>query len=146
MQNTTHLALKNRGYLLQQIGGLCLGKKLRVSQLAKKAMSQVFTKPATEKYPSVKPHLADNFRGQPVFDFSQCVGCGLCSRDCPAKAIEMVVVDGKKRPQINLSQCVFCYQCAETCPKKAIKNSCNFELATTDKATLIKTPQPDTKT
>ena len=118
-----------------------LGKKLRMPSLAKKAINQVFTKPATEKYPSVKPQLADNFRGQPVFDFSSCIGCGLCSRDCPAKAIDMVEVEGKKRPQINLSKCVFCFQCAETCPKKAIKTSSNFELATTDKSSLVKSPE-----
>jgi NADH-quinone oxidoreductase subunit I len=111
--------------------------------MAKKAMEQVFTKPAASgKYPFAKPELSDNFRGQPVFDFDSCIGCGLCSRDCPTKAIEMVPIDGKKRfPQINLSKCVFCYQCAETCPKKAIKNSLVYELATTDKSTLIKKPQ-----
>ena len=114
--------------------------------MAKNAVQQIFKKPATAKYPFVKPQLSDNFRGQPVFDFDLCVGCGLCSRDCPAKAIEMVSVDGKRRPQFNLSKCVFCYQCADTCPKKAIKNSCVYELATTDKSTLIQKPQPNTGT
>ena len=120
-------------------------KKLRLPIIVKKAVEQVFTKPATAKYPFVKPQLSDNFRGQPVFDFDLCVGCGVCSRDCPAKAIEIVSVDGKKRPQLNLSKCVFCYQCADSCPKKAIKNSCFYELATTDKSTLVKTPQPNHK-
>jgi formate hydrogenlyase subunit 6/NADH:ubiquinone oxidoreductase subunit I len=124
-----------------------VAKKLRLPSMAKKAVEQVFTKPAaSDKYPFVKPKLSDNFRGQPVFDFDLCIGCGLCDRDCPAKAIEMVPIDGKKcRPQLNLSKCVFCYQCAETCPKKAIKNSLVFELATTDKSTLIKKPQPSPK-
>jgi len=121
-------------------------KKLRISTFAKRAFNQAFSKPATEKYPFVKPQLADNFRGQPFFDFSSCIGCGMCSRDCPANAIEMVMVDGKKRPQLNLSKCVFCYQCAESCPKKAIKTTCNYELATTEKSSLIKTPQPNHKT
>jgi formate hydrogenlyase subunit 6/NADH:ubiquinone oxidoreductase subunit I len=94
----------------------------------------------------VKPQLPDDFRGQPEFDFSSCIGCGICSRDCPANAIEMVIVDGKKRPQLNLSKCVFCYQCAESCPKKAIKTTCNYELATTEKSSLIKTPKPNLKT
>ena len=111
--------------------------------MAKNAVKQVFNQPATAKYPLVKPQLSDNFRGQPVFDFDLCIGCGLCSKDCPGKAIEMVIVNGKKHPQINLSKCVFCYQCAETCPKKAIKNSCVYELATTDKSSLIKPPQPN---
>jgi NADH-quinone oxidoreductase subunit I len=124
-----------------------LGKKLRLPTMAKKVMEQVFTKPAASgKYPFVKPELSDNFRGEPVFDFDLCIGCGLCSRDCPTKAIEMVPGDGKKRlPQLNLSKCVFCYQCAETCPKKAIKNSLLYELATTDKSTLVKKPKSVSK-
>jgi NADH-quinone oxidoreductase subunit I len=113
--------------------------------MAKNVVNQVFNQPATTKYPFVKPQLSDNFRGQPIFDFDLCIGCGLCCRDCPGKAIEMVTVNGKKHPQINLSKCVFCYQCAETCPKKAIKNSCVYELATTDKSSLIKPPQPNPK-
>ena len=114
--------------------------------MAKKVAEQILAKSETPKYPFKKPKLADDFRGQPIFDFDQCIGCGLCSRDCPAKAIEMVEVDGKKHPQLNLSKCVFCYQCAETCPKKAIKNSAIYELATTDKSTLIKTPEINHKT
>ncbi len=125
---------------------ICMPKKLRFPTFAKKAIKQSFGKAATAKYPFVKPQLADNFRGQPAFDSSSCIGCGLCSRDCPAKAIEMVMVDGKKRPQLNLSKCVFCYQCAESCPKKAIKTTCIYELATTDKSTLTKTPPPNPKT
>ena len=121
-------------------------KKLHMPIITKRVINQAFSKPATTKYPFVKPQLPTDFRGQPMFDFSSCIGCGLCSRDCPANAIEMVIVDGKKRPQLNLSKCVFCYQCAESCPKKAIKTSCNYELATTEKSSLIKKPQPITET
>jgi formate hydrogenlyase subunit 6/NADH:ubiquinone oxidoreductase subunit I len=121
-------------------------KKFRLPTMARRAAEQTMSKAATSRYPFEKPKLAEDFRGQPVFDFDTCIGCGLCSRDCPAKAIEMVMVDGKKRPQLNLSECVFCYQCAETCPKKAITNSNAFELATTDKSTLIKKPELKKKT
>jgi formate hydrogenlyase subunit 6/NADH:ubiquinone oxidoreductase subunit I len=125
---------------------ICMPKKPHIPAIAKKVVEQAFSKSATEKYPFVKPELAADFRGQPDFDFSACIGCGLCSRDCPAEAIEMVMVDSKRRPQLNLSKCVFCYQCAESCPKKAIKSTSYYELATTDKSTLVKTPKPNPKT
>jgi formate hydrogenlyase subunit 6/NADH:ubiquinone oxidoreductase subunit I len=107
----------------------------------KKAASNVFAQPSTTLYPYVKLELEDNFRGQPLLDTELCVGCGSCSRDCPSRAIDMVVVGAKKFPQFHLDKCVFCYQCAESCPKKAIKNSTNFELATTDKSTLTIKPK-----
>ena len=116
-------------------------KKPHASTMLKTAIKSTFSKPATAMYPAQKPQLPEKYRGQPVFDFTACIGCGLCSRDCPAKAIEMVKVVGKRRPQVNLSKCVFCYQCAETCPKKAIDYSCQYELATTDKSTLIVKPK-----
>ena len=119
-----------------------MAKKIRIPQIFKSAASTFFTKPATTMYPYIKPELNDDFRGQPIFDISLCVGCGLCGKECPAKAIEMVNVDGKKRPQFRLDKCIFCYQCAETCSKHAITNSTFYELATLDKSSLLVKPQP----
>lgn len=118
-----------------------MAKKPRVPPMLKRVISYIFTKPATTNYPYEEPNLPDNFRGQPVFDTKLCIGCGLCSRDCPAQAIEMVEVNGKRYPQVNLGKCIFCYLCAEGCPRKAITNSDVFELATIDKSSLIMKPQ-----
>jgi formate hydrogenlyase subunit 6/NADH:ubiquinone oxidoreductase subunit I len=109
--------------------------------MIKEVLSQIFTKPATSKYPFVKASVPEDFRGKQVFDINLCVGCGLCSRDCPAKAIEMVDVGGIRRPLFHLDLCIFCYQCAEGCPRNAIKSSMFFELASTNKSDLIITPQ-----
>ena len=122
-----------------------MAKKSRVSPMLRRAVSHIFTKPATTKYPFVKPTLPEDFRGLQVFDINLCVSCGLCSRDCPAKAIEMVEVEGKRRPSFKLDQCIFCYQCAESCPRNAIKSSVFYELATTDKSSLVLKPHPAVK-
>ena len=116
-------------------------KSHRLSPISRKAVSNIFNKPATIEYPFVKPKLPDDFRGQPIFDTNLCISCGLCSRNCPVKAIEMVDVEGKKYPQFDLGRCIFCYKCAEDCLKKAIKNSTIFELASTDKSSLVMKPQ-----
>jgi formate hydrogenlyase subunit 6/NADH:ubiquinone oxidoreductase subunit I len=117
-----------------------LGKKA-LSPMIKEVLLQIFTKPATSKYPLVKASVPEDFRGKQVFDINLCVGCGLCSRDCPAKAIEMVAVDEIRRPLFHLDLCIFCYQCAEGCPRNAIKSSMFFELASTNKSDLVITPK-----
>jgi len=117
-------------------------KKRTMSPMIKEVFSHLFIKPATGKYPFVKVEVPDGFRGKQVFDISLCISCGLCSRDCPAKAIEMVEVAGKRRPLFHLDLCIFCYQCAEGCPRNAIKSSGIFELATTNKSDLVLRPEP----
>jgi len=119
-------------------------KKSTISPMIKEVLLCLFKKPATGKYPFVKCEVPEGFRGRQVFDISLCISCGLCSRDCPAKAIEMVEVNGKKRPLFHLDQCIFCYQCAEGCPRNAIKSSAVFELATTCKSSLILRPEQKT--
>ena len=109
--------------------------------MTKKIASTLFKKPATSKYPFVKPSLPENYRGEPIFDTDLCIGCGLCCLNCPAKAIDMVEVEGKKYPQLRLDKCIFCGTCTEVCPKKAIKTSETFELATTDKSSLVLRPK-----
>jgi formate hydrogenlyase subunit 6/NADH:ubiquinone oxidoreductase subunit I len=140
--------------------------KSRISPIFKRALSHLFTKPATTKYPFVRPTLPPDSRGKLVYEIMACneidfecgedfrfdikamrgSNCRVCQRDCPAQAIEIVEIDGKKRPQIDLNRCVFCYQCVESCPRQAIKQSDLFELATTDKKSLVMKPEYKQKT
>ena len=122
-----------------------MGKKSSVLPMAKQLLSHLFKKPATSKYPFVKAEVPEGFRGKQVYDPDLCISCGLCSRDCPAKAIEMVEVDGKRSPLFHLDLCIFCYQCAESCPRNAIQSTLIFELASTNKSDLVITPQPNSK-
>ena len=142
-----------------------MAKKSRISPIFKRAISHIFTKPATTKYPFVKPILPLDARCKTVYEIKSCnvidigtgskngltldvksiVGsnCRVCVRDCPAAAIEIVEVEGKKRPQIRLDKCIFCHQCVESCPRGAITSSDLYELATTDKFALIIKPNPN---
>jgi formate hydrogenlyase subunit 6/NADH:ubiquinone oxidoreductase subunit I len=128
--------------------------KSRISPILKRAVSHLFTKPATTKYPFVKPTLPPDSRGKLVYEITSCnaidfgsgpdfrldikamrgSNCRVCQRDCPTGAIEIVEVEGKKRPQIDLNKCIFCYQCVESCPRDAIKQSELYELAQLTKA------------
>jgi formate hydrogenlyase subunit 6 len=120
-----------------------MGKKHKSSlrPMVKALLSNLLKKPATCQYPFVKAEVPEGFRGKQVYNIDLCISCGLCSRDCPAKAIEMVDVEGKKRPSFLLDRCIFCYQCADSCPRNAIISSKIFELATTDKSSLVLKPE-----
>ncbi len=60
---------------------------------------------------------------------SQCIGCGLCARNCPMKNIQMS--EGKPIPG---NRCTMCYRCISQCPKqaitligKAVTEQCRYE-------------------
>ncbi len=60
--------------------------------------------------------LSNLIQQRPVFDISECVGCGACRDNCPAKVIEMT----HNKPKVNLRGCIRCFCCQELCPKKAV--------------------------
>jgi len=143
-----------------------MGRIKAISTMLKETFQHIFNKPSTTKYPFVKPKLSENFRGQPKYEISSCnvivlgescpalaldvksimgSACRVCERDCPVGAIQIVEVDGKRRPQFDFNKCIFCNQCVESCPRSAIKSSDIFEMATINKAALIQKPNLNTK-
>ena len=116
-------------------------KRRRLPALIKDMGSCLFKKPVTQEYPFVKVQAPEGYRGRHVFYPEKCISCGLCERDCPSKAIELVEVSGKRMPHFYLDRCIFCYQCAEGCPRVAIKLSANFEMSTTEKGDMVVTPE-----
>lgn len=117
-----------------------MAKKRRFPALIKEMGACIFRKPFTREYPAVKVEAPEGYRGRHILYPDKCISCGLCERDCPAKAIELVEVSGKRMPKFYLDRCVFCYLCAESCPREAIDLSTNFEMSTTEMDGLLVNP------
>ena len=60
-------------------------------------------------------HMMDGTKKYHVTD--KCTGCGMCARNCPDHAIEMV--DG--RPVWQKKKCTLCTACINRCPVRAIE-------------------------
>ena len=107
----------------------------------KLTLEQMLKKKDTRQYPEERWTPPPSFRGAPVLVLEQngterCVACGLCSRVCPALAIEVQAAetaDEKERYperfEINMLRCIFCGFCEEVCPEEAIVMSNAYELA-----------------
>lgn len=59
-------------------------------------------------------HFARSAR--PFYSTDSCNGCGLCARNCPAKAIDLI--QGKP---VWEKQCYQCMRCINECPQQAIQ-------------------------
>jgi len=110
-------------------------------QLFNHLFSRVFTNPfpATHMPPSLTDALSDQasinppvpvgkrFRGRLDFDRAKCIGCRLCTRVCPANAIEYLAES--KKVAIHNDRCCFCAQCTEICPPKCLTMSEAFMIS-----------------
>ncbi|HDD65060.1 MAG TPA: 4Fe-4S dicluster domain-containing protein, partial [Firmicutes bacterium] len=91
-------------------------KKPKLREL-KEAITSLFSKPYTTKFP-FEPHKpSKRFRGKPKFDEEKCVGCGACAQVCPSNAIEVKdIIEEKKRILIHHpDKCIYCGQCEINC-------------------------------
>lgn len=124
---------------------LSLWQKLYIPEIFRGlgiTISQIFKPKFTRQYPEERWEPPASFRGRPVLveenGVERCVACGLCSRVCPALAIEVQASETElwkeRYPvkfEINMLRCIFCGMCEEVCPEEAIVMSKEYELVFT---------------
>ncbi len=107
----------------------------------KEAVVSLLSPAYTSKFP-IEEHTPEvGFRGKPIVDENNCVGCETCANVCPSGAI-IFRDDKEKRVRVmtrDYGKCLFCGQCEEHClTGKGVKLSNEvFDLATFDRNDLI---------
>lgn len=121
---------------------LSFWEKLYLPEIAKGlglTLKQMFQPKFTREYPEERFEPLGSYRGRPVLVLEEsgerCVACGLCSRVCPAIAIEVQAGETEREKErypekfeINMLRCIFCGFCEEVCPEEAIVMSKDYEL------------------
>ncbi|MCD6196028.1 MAG: 4Fe-4S binding protein [Staphylothermus sp.] len=105
-------------------------------------LRNLLSKPSTIEYPKKETVIEPDARGRHYADLNKCIGCSLCSIECPADAIKMTPIppeyEAPKRnprklyPVINYLRCIYCYRCIAVCPTNAYVSTNEYRLATTE--------------
>ena len=91
---------------------------LKFGTMLNDTLTSLAKKPATEMYPFVRQDAPVQLRGSVKWDPAQCTGCNLCSKDCPAEAIQVIILDRKAKQfvmEYHVDRCTFCAQCEISC-------------------------------
>jgi len=110
---------------------------MKIGTMLSDVVSSLWKKPATVQYPFERVEAPERLRGQLEWNPEKCSGCNLCSKDCPADAIEIITIDKKAKRfvmQYHIDRCTYCAQCIESCRFNCIEMSDEqWELAATSK-------------
>lgn len=98
-------------------------------------------RPVTIPYPQQRQPAPPQLRGLLTWNPSRCTGCGLCTKDCPAGALELLTLDkAAKRFVLRYAadRCVYCGQCVLSCRFDCLALSpTHWELAERTRAPFV---------
>ena len=110
----------------------------------KEAVTAVFSRRFTTRFPAEPCIVPKSYRGKPEFDLDTCIGCGACVNVCPTEALTQAD-DLKANPKVRkitlrYDTCIFCGNCEENCTTETgIKLSNQWDLAGLDRASMTET-------
>lgn len=83
------------------------------------ALTNLFKKPVTVKYPVEATFIPDDYRGLIGFNEELCIWCRRCEMVCPPGAIVFSQdMEGKQTYHYNRAVCIYCGECVQCCPKE----------------------------
>jgi len=89
-----------------------------VRQMLVESLKNLFSKPATVKYPFEPSPPPSGYRGVIVYRKELCIFCTKCEMVCPPGAIKFTYNrDGTKDFHYNPYLCIYCGECVRACPK-----------------------------
>ena len=102
-----------------------------------RALSNLFRKPATERFPKTDaPEPAKNYRGRLSYDSTKCINCGQCIRVCAPQAMTRTIEDVDSETQkitftFDMTSCTYCGLCADFCSQHTITMSNDYMIVGT---------------
>lgn len=110
---------------------------MKIGAMLNEVLRSLIRRPATRLYPQERPQAQPRLRGKLHWNPDKCTGCCLCSKDCPARAIEIIELDKANKRFVvryHMDRCTFCAQCVQSCRQGCLEMSNEeWELASTNK-------------
>ncbi|MFQ6094783.1 MAG: 4Fe-4S binding protein [Candidatus Bathyarchaeia archaeon] len=100
-------------------------------------LQNLMKKPITRRFPYDRAQPVKGMRGKVTVEIEKCIGCTLCERICPSRAIEVIGKGRSAEITYHVGRCLFCGECVDVCPTEAIKTTKEFELAFTRPSSMI---------